>query len=389
MFLSIKINKIIDIFNINNVYPYILKNKKEILKISLIVLIILFGTYERYKVFDESGGELKTNEEAVLFFLNKESPYNHTVNTFEHPELYIDHGYAYFPTLMYMHIPLYLLHLHIEFPLQRLWKIPVLLADIGICVMLLIHLYKKSYIFSLFSILIWFFNPYFIVKHTYSYTEPYGVFFLLLALFFLEKDDILSGLFYAIAISFKAFPIVLLPLFLFKSKDRFKFLLSSATFALIISIPFLKNLQTFTDYIRGSLFVHSIREPQGRPILFFIKYYTGLPIFSVALASVFVKIATLSGWVITVVLYSLKKIRDKYILSAISFFLFYVFTPVLTRTYLIWFIPILILGSYQAFYKGKTKWVTYVLLISFYIFYAWYLSIWDRGVRVFGDFISL
>ena len=73
----------------------------------------------------------------------------------------------------------------------------------------------------------------------------------------------------------------------------------------------------------------------------------------------------------------------------ISFFLFYLFTPVLNRTYLIWFIPVYLMGIFKIFENSKYKFMFYVFGIAFYAFYTWYLSLWFRGVRVFGDYISL
>ena len=40
-------------------------------------------------------------------------------------------------------------------------------------------------------------------------------------------------------------------------------------------------------------------------------------------------------------------LKDKYALSALSFGVFYLFTPVLNRTYLLWFLPVFILGLFN------------------------------------------
>ncbi|MFC1624961.1 hypothetical protein ACFL15_01140, partial [Patescibacteria group bacterium] len=146
--------------------------------------------------------------------------------------------------------------------------------------------------------------------------------------------------------------------------------------------------QDIQNYIKGSLLVHRDRDPQGRPFLFLIKWFTALPIFSVALARIYVYVATFGGWVVTSFLYLTKKVKDVYILSMISFLIFFIFTPVLNRTYLIWFIPFLILGLERVF-KNKCRAAFLASIVLFYVFYAWYLSLWVRGVRVFGDFITL
>ena len=364
-------------------------NKKiDILKISVLVLITLFASHEKYKVFDETGGELNTYSSATMDLLEGNNPYEKTVASYEGSEIYKDHGYAYFPTLMYFYAPPLLIHQNFGFPLQRIWKSVVLAFDIGVSILLIKHLYKKDYLATLLAVLVWSYNPYLHINGTYSYTEPFGIFFLLLGLFYLGRNDILTGLFYALSISFKSFGIVLFPIFLLDSKNKLKFLLSGATYALLMSLPFLKSATDIRNYIKGSILVHGNRDPQGRPFLFLIDWYTHLRIFSLSLAKIYVYIATFGGWLVTSFLYLTKKIKDKYVLALISFLIFFTFTPVLNRTYLIWFIPFLILGLDKVF-KSKYRVAFFASIVLFYIFYAWYLSLWVRGVRVFGDFITL
>ena len=366
-----------------------MQNKIELLKIGFLILIFLFTSREKYKVFDETGGELNTYSNATLMLFNGENPYIYTVGPYEQPDLYLDHGYAYMPTLMYLFATPLFVHQEFGFPLQRLWKAVVLLADIGVGIMLIKFFYKKSYLATVFALALWCYNPYFLMFKTYSYTEPFGVLFLLLALHFLEKDDMAAGLCYAASVSFKAFPVILFPLFLYKSKNKWKFLFAGAAFAFIMSVPFLRSVNDVVAYIKGAFLVHGSRDPQGRPFLFFIKYYTALPLFYLSKTRLYVYIATFSGMIVTSVLYFTKLLRDKYILSMISFFLFYLFTPVLNRTYLIWFIPVYLMGIFKIFENSKYKFMFYVFGIAFYAFYTWYLSLWFRGVRVFGDYISL
>lgn len=364
------------------------KNKLEVLKVGLLVLVILFTSHEKYKVFDETGGELNTYSNAVLTLLDGRNPYIDTVASYERPEDYRDHGYAYFPTLMYFYMSPFLIHQNFGFPLQRMWKAVVLVFDVSVSVLLIKSLYKKDYLATLLAVVAWSYNPYFLMRGTYSYTEPFGVFFLLLGLYCLGKNDILTGLFYALSISFKSFGIILFPIFFFSSRNRIKFLLSGATYALLMSLPFLRSAWDIQNYIKGALLVHGGREPQGRPFLFLIDWYTFLKIFDLSLSSIYLYIATFGGWLVTSFLYLTKKIQDKYVLSLISFLIFFIFTPVLNRTYLIWLIPFLILGLEKIF-KNKYRAFYYASVILFYIFYAWYLSLWVRGIRVFGDFITL
>jgi hypothetical protein len=107
----------------------------------------------------------------------------------------------------------------------------------------------------------------------------------------------------------------------------------------------------------------------------------------VSLAKIYTYIAILGSWFVTWWLFMKKKVQDKFVLSATAFLTFYIFTPVLNRTYLIWWIPFMILASFEL--SKKKTWLYFVLLAAFYIFYAWYLSQWFRGFRFIGDMIMV
>jgi hypothetical protein len=376
--------------------------KLDALKIAVVGFLVLFALYERYKVFDESGGELETNRRAVQDLLKGDNTYGHTMNTYERADEYEDHGYAYLPSLMYTYAPFFIIWQNTEYPLQRLWKIPVLLADLAVGAFLFFYLYKKDYLLMLVALAMWFFNPYFVVRGSYTYTEPLGIFFMMLALYFLGTKDILAGVFYGAAFSYKAFPIVLFPLFLLKSKKPLKFLLSGAIFGLIVSLPFLKSVKDATYYVKGAFLVHGDRPAQGRPFLFYIQHYTGLPIFNAGYTKIYTWASILLGWSVSVWAHLRGKLGgklgNKYVLTMFSFIPFYLFTPVLNRTYLIWFIPVYVLGLYNLFEnkgtgkEGRRPYLAsvalYALLFGFYIFYAWYLGQWVRGVRVLGTHVT-
>lgn len=357
------------------------------LKIGLILGIFLVGTYFRYRLLDEAGGDLTIFRRTVTDWISGISPYDNTVASFIDAND-IDHGYAYFPTMLYLYTPLYKLHQSTGIPLQRVWKAPLFLAEIGVAIMILKALYKKDFWACLAGVTMWWLNPFLIARNSYVYTEPYGILFILLAFYFLEKNDYLAGIFYAVSFSFKAFPVVLLPLFLIKSKSWWKFLVGSFAYAFLMSVPFMGNVHRFITYIKGSLLVHGSRDPQGRPILFFIKNYTRLPIYSLSLAVVYKYVSIFLAWGSTIYLIIKKKVVDKYVLSVISFAIFYLFTPVLTRTYMLWFIPVYIIGMHKVF-ESKNRYLFYVSLALFYIFYAWYLFIWTKGIIITNGTISL
>jgi len=157
----------------------------------------------------------------------------------------------------------------------------------------------------------------------------------------------------------------------------------------------MRSVQDFIWYLQGSFFVHGSRDPQGRPILFFISYYTSLPLFSLAVANLYKYLSIILGWLVTSYLSLKNKVVNKYILTMISFAIFYIFTPVLTRTYLLWFIPVYSIGMFNVFEKkkegftGKNKLYYFLSLAAFYIFYAWYLHLWSKGLVIIDHEILL
>uniref|UniRef100_A0A7C4TKA5 DUF2029 domain-containing protein n=1 Tax=candidate division WWE3 bacterium TaxID=2053526 RepID=A0A7C4TKA5_UNCKA len=388
---------------------HLLKNPIEIIKIAILVLIILFSSYEKYKVFDKTGGDFATYKKASREFLSGINPYDYTVRSYleegstrrsdttKPRENDLSHGYAYLPGLLYIQAPLYKLSEIVDFPLQRLWSLPVLLADIGVSILLIFALYKKSYLASLIAVAAWSYNPFFLINQTYTNSEPYPVFFLLLALLMLEKYEKLSAVFFATSVAFKTFPLMLLPIFLLKSKNILRFLLIGLSVFIVISLPFMKSFEDFWTYIQGSLLVHGERELQGRPLLSYLQYYTGWQFFQVSYFKFYAFAALITGPIL--VFMKRKENVHKHIQAMLTLSCFYVLTPILSRTHLIWFIPFYLLGMYeltnptslsQSPKNDNKRLILYTfVIILFYVLYALYLSQWGRGFRYIGDEILL
>jgi len=358
-------------------------NKRDALKISILFVTIILGIYIRYRLLDESGGDLPVMRRAITDILDHKNPYEITVGTFRKDKPYVgtgsglDHGYAYMPTLLYIYTPLYLAHLHFHIPLQRIWKLVTILAEIGVSAFFIIKFYKKDFDILVISLIVWLFNPYLIARNSYTYSDPIGILFMLLALDQIGKSDVKSGIYYTLSVSFKAFPLILLPFFIIKSRNKIKFILSGFIIALAISSPFLFSKREFLLFFKGSFLVHSQREIQGRPFIAYISYLFNLKIYSPLTTSILIYLATFSGWVYTAVLHLKKRIISTYNLPLICFNLFFLFTPVFTRTYVLWVLPVYILFLYERF-KGK-KVYFYAFLIAFYLFFGLYLKVWDQG----------
>ena len=153
---------------------------------------------------------------------------------------------------------------------------------------------------------------------------------MMLSLYYLKKDDVISGAFYGLAILFKTFPVILLPIFLMKSKKWYRFLAAGSIVGLVSSIPFLNDVKS---YLTGAVLVHSNRVVQGRPFLFFISYFYKVELFQIIPLRVYSTLATFAGWVAAPIVGIAKFAESKYALSIIPFALFYLFTPVCSNNF--------------------------------------------------------
>lgn len=355
---------------------------KKYFKPFVLFLIFFFAIYKRVTLFDQIGKDIFAYEKSVVDLLEGRNPYVWTVESYSNPDDPGNHGYAYLPGLLYFNTIFYVISLLTKLPFQYLWKVPILLADIGVGIVLVKLLRKKSFAACIFGLLVWFFNPYFYMKNNYVFTDPLPVFFMLLSLYFLEEDDVLSGVSYALAVACKNFPVILFPIYLLKAKDKVGFLVAGLLVGLFVSVPFMRSINDFSTYLQGALFVHGDRFIQGRPFLFYISYFYKVELFQIIPFKVYTYLAMLSGWILVILMYLLKWLRDKFTLSVLPFLTFYLFTPVLNRTHLIWFLPLFIVGLFNFFYVKKYRWVFYVLLCSYWVFYYWYLLQWKDGFHI-------
>jgi len=355
---------------------------KRILIFILLILIFTIAVFERLKYFNQAGKDVYAYEKAVVDLLDGRNPYIWTIESFSNPDDTGNHGYSYLPLGIYLFSLLYIFHLFTNIEVQVLWKIPVLLADLGVGVLLVRYFFNKDIKVMFLSLLVWLFNPYMVFRSSYTFIDPLAVFFMMLSLYYLERDSVLSGVFITLGVAFKTFPILIFPLLILKSPDRKKFLLAAGITSLAIAAPFLKSLDDFLTMIRGSVFVHSVRELQGRPFLFYISYYLHIEFFQIVPLKIYSILASFGGWLLAFFVYFKKKTLNIYVLGVIPFLIFYLFTPVLNRTYLIWFIPLLCITVFNLTLKRSNGLIFYIFLICFYVFYSWYLIQWEDGFHV-------
>jgi len=357
-------------------------NREKIIKILKIIPFIVIFSYFFYKNYEFlflPGGDKKTYVKAITDFIAGRNPYEWTITTYSDQKEYeSDLGYAYLPGFLFLLSPIYAYAMFFNLPYDLLSKIPVLICDLLIGILIYKKIAKHNYLAGLFGFLIWYINPYFLLKDTYTLNDQIPTLFMLLSLIYLGKDSVKTGAFFALSVIFKTYALVLFPIYLLLVKNKKEFILSGLTIFLAFSFPFMKSFTDFYNYIYGSLFVHGARDIQGRPFLFYISYWLDLEFIQEIPVQIYSYLAMFGSWVLILFSYFVLKIKDKYLLGMIAAFNFYLFTPVLNRTYLLWFWPLFIFG---AFSLGKIKhpiWY-YIITISYFAFYYFYLQKWGLG----------
>lgn len=358
-----------------------MKNKfTKFIKIAVVAAMFLAAVFMRLEFFGGFGKDIYAYEKSVEDILTGVNPYKWTVESYSNPDDPGNHGYAYLPLLLYLNSFFYIISKLSGVSFYVLSKIPILLADMGVGILLVKYLYRKNYAALLGALLFWFWNPYFYMKNNYVYTDPLPVFLSLLALYYLDKDDVLAGVFLALAVAAKPYSIVLLPLFILRSQKPIKIIISSALIGFALSIPFLGSWDDFMTYLNGAVFVHEERFVQGRPFLWFISYYGKVELVRIIPVKFYVYASILSAWLFTGIAYFFFKIKEKYLLAAVCLALFYFFTPVLNRTYMLWIMPVYAITMYGVL--GRKLLLYYLSLLSYWVFYYVYIYYWKEGFHI-------
>jgi hypothetical protein len=354
------------------------------------VLVIMLGTYTRIQLALNlsEGGDYSTHLRAVNELLSGINPYNWTLKSYQ--DLANDpgnKGYAYFPGIMYVNALLFLIHLFLKFNLGTyislpfLFQLPSIIATIFVCIFFIKFFYRRNNFVMLFCTLFWLYNPHLLSRKSDVGYDTVTIALLLWGLYFLEKDDVLSAVLFALGVIFKTFPLIALFIFLLKAKNKFVFIAAGIIIFLVFSIPFFRSIQDFVTYIQGSLLVHGNRFVQGRPFLYYIAYFYRIEFFRIIPFKFYSISAIVTGWAWPFVLRIRGFITDKYKQAIFPFLSFYILTPVLNRTYLVWAIPFFLIGSYM-FFEKRHKWAFYVINLVYWVFAYWYLIQWKDGFHI-------
>lgn len=194
------------------------RNKKFVMILNIVLIsgVILLGLLLRFLIIDAPGVDQKTYLSAVEQFHAGQNFYYETVASFRDSKnsSVNNHGYSYFPTMMYVQYSLWLVSKTFNFPIEVLWKIPTIITELGIIVILFLYSKKLNPILRATIVGFWFISPYFIARFAYVYYEPIFLFFAMLSLVLIRKNIFWGSIAYFLAISFKTIPIILAPLML-------------------------------------------------------------------------------------------------------------------------------------------------------------------------------
>ena len=350
-------------------------------KTLLVAVVFLLAISFRLTLFSKNAKDELTYKRAVSDLVAGINPYDKTIESYKTDEDTGDHGYAYLPGLLYIYTAAYSIHFLSDIPVKYLLKIPILICDLVIGIYIFKKVSKTNYLMGLIGLILWFFNPYMLIQQNYTFTEPVALIFLLLAIGYHNKETVLSGATFALAVVFKTLPAMVYPAFFLRQsfKDKKVFVVAAILVSLAFALPFFESVDDFLKMLNGSLFVHGSRAVQGRPFLFYISYYLGIELIQTLPIKLYSMWAFFGGFVISFVLYKMK-VTSLYVNTALVFLNFYIFNPVFNRSYVLWILPFYIIGASELF-KNK-KWLYYTSLFLYFGFFYWYLNQWTDGFQI-------
>lgn len=373
-------------------YKVVTKN----IRIAILTIVLFIGYFYRLAVplpKDITKGDFQIFYKSVENFINGKNIYYETVKSYQELDRNPgDKGYAYFPGYLYLYCILVLLEnivlitANVYIPPAYLYLLPFMVVHLLTLLLLFKILDKQSLWIKLFAAAFWIMNPIATAKGSFEGRDVIPIMLCLLALYFIETDDVLAGTFYALSIMFKTYPIILFPLLVTKSHNKLNFLISGSLIGITMSFPFIQNLQDILTYIRGAVFVHSERFIQGQPFLWYIRYHYKIEFFELIPFKFYAIASIVGGWLITIVILLQNKfnnwLKNKWVISSLAFVNFYIFTPVLNRSYLLWGIPIF-LATITTFDTNKRFKTVFIVFLSFlWIFLTWYLIQWKDGFHI-------
>lgn len=351
----------------------------------ILVIIVVLGFWLRLSYFDAEGGDHRIYKKASTEYNKGINPYEYTVTSFKNAKL--EKGYAYMPSLLYLQSYLVQLNHFVnhDWPTRYMWKIPVLLADFFIVLGIIKALWKENKTIAIFAVTLWLFNPHILQRKDYVLYDPVAIAPLLWSMLLVRKNSLASGALFALSVTFKTFPVVILPIMLLRSKNILQFMLGGLVMTFLVVLPFMRTFEDFQLMFEGSFLVHGSRGVQGRPILTTIPFYLSKAGINVTFGQQnyqdqFALAAVLVPWFVGLIALFKKHRESIFVLAFFPAVAYYLLTPVLNRTHVLWFFPVLLIGFFQICKKYLSLRVFYVITICVFVGLSGYMRIWDFGL---------
>ncbi len=334
----------------------------------IFLVLLLVGAFAmRAPMFPVKGGDFKVYEGSVQEVFAGEDIYAHSERSFKMPRE--KHWFANLPAGLYLNMIAYRVAECV--PGLRFvvaMKIPVLLADFGIALLLFRILRRKAGSFESFgAVAVWLFNPHLMVMRNYTHFDPLPSFFVLLSLYLMENSPYRSSAYLGVAVTFKAYGMILAPYYLRVMPKRTAFIACFLGVIGAVALPFLfwnPGALLYTVFLaRPGLGFSGMSVPAmiNKALSISIPSFTGLAVLSVLCFILFIR----------------KRQLAPYAYASLMLGTFLVVTPVLHKTYPLWFLPPYLVwaGMFSHARQRGGPFVFAGLAGGVYILYAAWLSL--------------
>lgn len=217
------------------------------------VLLLALGIRLPYFVGGVFGGDAEYHARAALTVLKG-------------GRLYVDVPYTYPPLYAYTEA----LSIALFGDAQMVWKIVPLIYDLG-CIIMIYLIARKifGYRQSVIASLVYGFSPLpLIAVSRYASFDSTASFWMLVSIFFLLEERVIpSALSLGIGVSYKYFPMLLLPMVIMhlpKKRSKITFLLGATVTVALIQLPFI--ITSFTAWFENVILYHLQRDGGGYTI---------------------------------------------------------------------------------------------------------------------------
>lgn len=184
-------------------------------------------------------------------------------NVYAHHPNYSGGPYSYFPLFLYIELPFQWLAQHAGLPFTILGKLPMLVADIATSLLIAAELSERRYAPRIVAVgaAVFFLNPLVIYNSAYyGRFDSVGCALLLFAVRRLSRRAPGSGIWYALAVAAKTFPVFVLPAVLRAARRaRVRAVFTLAAVIGCLSVPY---LATWRPYLHDTVVYDVVKAPQ-------------------------------------------------------------------------------------------------------------------------------